>query len=59
MLLILFGLPGSGKNFVGRILQEDFGFLFHDADDDLPDEMREAIQSQQIPRCATLICKTS
>lgn len=48
MLLILFGLPGSGKNYVGRILAEDFGFHFHDADDDLPTDMREAIIHHQI-----------
>lgn len=47
MLLILFGLPGAGKNYVGRILAEDFGFHFHDGDDDLPLDMRAAIQNKQ------------
>ncbi len=48
MLIILFGLPGSGKNYVGRVLAEDFGFYFHDADDLLPDDMRTAIVNHQI-----------
>lgn len=48
MLIILFGLPASGKNYVGRILAEDFGFCFHDADDNLPKDMREAIVNHQI-----------
>lgn len=47
MLLILFGLPGAGKNYVGRILAEDFGYHFHDGDDDLPTEMRTAIAQGQ------------
>ncbi|MBZ0294616.1 MAG: AAA family ATPase [Anaerolineae bacterium] len=48
MLIILFGQPGAGKNFAGRIFAEDFGFTFYDADDDLPPEMRAAIQHKQI-----------
>lgn len=44
MLLYLFGLPAAGKNYVGEILAEDFGFHFHDADHDLTAEMREAIR---------------
>lgn len=48
VLLILFGLPGVGKNYVGRILAEDYGFYFRDADDDLPDDMRETIIRHEI-----------
>lgn len=33
---------------MGRILAGDFGFHFHDADDDLPNDMREAITHHQI-----------
>jgi len=47
-LLILFGLPGTGKNFTGRVLRDDFGFAFHDGDDDLPPEMLAAIQRKEI-----------
>ena len=48
MLLILFGLLGSGKNFVGEILRADYGFFFYDADTDIPPEMAEAIQHERI-----------
>jgi shikimate kinase len=34
-LLVLFGLPGTGKTYVGKILEKDFGFFLHDGDTDL------------------------
>jgi gluconate kinase len=46
VLIIVFGLPGAGKTYVGRILQECFGFFFYDGDNDLPDRMRAAIAAQ-------------
>src|SRR5690606_4548719 len=46
-LLVLFGIPGAGKTYVGRVLAADFGFHFRDVDQDLPDEMREAIVNKQ------------
>jgi shikimate kinase len=57
LLIILFGLSGSGKNYVGRILRDDFGFLFYDADTDLTPEMQDAIKRQMLipdfqTRCA-------
>ena len=48
MLIFLFGLPAAGKNYVGRILADDYCFHFHDADDDLPPDMLRAIQNKQI-----------
>jgi gluconokinase len=48
MLLILFGLSGSGKNYVGRMLRDEYGMYFYDADTDLTPEMRDAIRNQQI-----------
>lgn len=48
MLIVLFGQPGTGKNYAGRIFAEDFGFFFYDADDDLPPDMWDAIQRKQI-----------
>ena len=42
-LLILFGLPGAGKTFVGQLLRSDFGFAFHEADDDIPDDYRQQV----------------
>ncbi|NDJ33835.1 MAG: hypothetical protein GYB64_04170, partial [Chloroflexi bacterium] len=44
MLLILFGLPGAGKNYAGRIIAEMVDGHFHDADDDLTSEMRGYIE---------------
>jgi gluconate kinase len=47
MLIYLFGLPAAGKNYVGEVLAEEFGFHFHDADCDLTAEMHEAIRLGQ------------
>lgn len=44
-LLITFGLPGAGKTYVARVFHE-FGFFVHDGDDDLTDEMKTAIATQ-------------
>ena len=43
LLLILFGLPGAGKTFAGQLLRSDFGFTFHEADDDIPDGYRQLV----------------
>lgn len=48
MLIILFGLSGSGKNFIAEILQETFDFDWLDGDDFLTAEMKEAIQHKKI-----------
>jgi len=48
VLIILFGLPAAGKNYVGRILADDYDFYFHDSDDDLPPDMLQTIQNKQI-----------
>ena len=45
-LYVTFGLPGAGKTYAARLF-EQFGFTVHDADDDLPDVMRQAISTQQ------------
>jgi gluconokinase len=47
MQLILFGLSGSGKNYVGEIFAKHFEFYFWDADTVLPAEMRECINRQE------------
>ena len=47
MLIILFGLSGSGKNFVGEILAKEFHFYYWDADSALPLDMRQAIVDQE------------
>lgn len=48
MLLILFGLPGAGKSFAGRLLRDRFGFYFHEADDDIPDDYKRAVAAGQV-----------
>lgn len=47
MLIYLFGLPAAGKNFVGRVLAEAFGFTFYDGDLDLTQEMRDAVREER------------
>jgi gluconokinase len=44
MLIYLFGLPAAGKNYVGQVLAEEFGYTFYDGDLDLPPEMRAAVR---------------
>lgn len=44
---MLFGVPGAGKTYVGRVLANITDFHFHDLDQDLPDDMREAIIHKQ------------
>jgi gluconate kinase len=48
MLLILFGLSGAGKNFVGEILAKEFDYYFWDADKDLPEAMRVKILKKEL-----------
>jgi gluconate kinase len=48
MLLILFGLPGVGKSFAGQVLHSDFGFAFHEADDDIPDDYRQLVLAGEV-----------
>jgi gluconate kinase len=47
MLIYLYGLAGAGKNYVGGVLEDTFGFTFYDADLDLTDELREAVRTRQ------------
>lgn len=46
VIYVAFGLPGAGKSYAARVF-ERFGFYVHDADEDLPDDMRQAIATQQ------------
>lgn len=47
MILYLYGLAAAGKNYVGGVLEESFGFTFYDGDLDLTDELREAVRAEQ------------
>lgn len=46
MIVILFGLAGSGKNYVGELLSQETSFHFWDADNILTDEMLQCIQTK-------------
>ena len=48
LLIILFGLQGTGKTFVGKIFEKYFNYYFYDGDRDLTDEMKEAIKVQRV-----------
>ncbi len=42
-IIVLFGLPGAGKSYIGDLLQSDFGFYHYDGDCSLPKIMKQAI----------------
>jgi gluconate kinase len=44
VFLYLFGLPAAGKNYVGQVLADEFGYTFYDGDLDLTDELRHAVR---------------
>lgn len=46
-LIYFFGLPATGKNYVGRVLAEEFGYTFYDGDIDLTSEMRDAVREER------------
>jgi gluconate kinase len=48
MLLILFGLPGAGKSYAGEMLSVEFGFYFHEADEDIPDDYRRLVAAGEV-----------
>lgn len=45
-LIVIFGLPGAGKSFVGKVLQNDFGFYLYEGDQDMPHTLKTAIENQ-------------
>jgi len=48
MIIILFGLSGSGKTYIGNILAKYFDFFHFDADQLLTDEMNKYIAENKI-----------
>lgn len=48
MLIILFGKPAVGKNFVGSILEKKFGFYFYDMDKYISKKLQNKIQNNQV-----------
>ena len=47
-LIILFGLPGTGKTFVGKVFKKYFDYYFYEGDKDLTEEMKIAIKVQKV-----------
>lgn len=47
-LVVVFGIPGVGKSYVGRIIESDFGYYCYDADEDLTEEMIASIKQEQV-----------
>eukprot|EP01124_Arcella_intermedia_P020813 TRINITY_DN28348_c0_g1_i1.p1 TRINITY_DN28348_c0_g1~~TRINITY_DN28348_c0_g1_i1.p1 ORF type:complete len:186 (+),score=56.19 TRINITY_DN28348_c0_g1_i1:40-597(+) len=45
VFIVLFGNPGVGKSYIGSLLESNFGFYWYDADVDLTEEMKEAIEN--------------
>ena len=47
MIKLLFGKAGSGKSYIGKLASVAYAFHFHDADEDLPERFRRAIENQE------------
>jgi gluconate kinase len=47
-LIVLFGLPGTGKSYVGKIFEKYFNYYFYDGDEDLTPEMKAAIKTKTV-----------
>ena len=45
MIIYLYGLPGVGKNYIGEIFKNKFNFIFIDADDYLPINMKTKLKN--------------
>ncbi len=48
MIIILFGLPGVGKNYIGDLLSKKYNFYFYDADKAMTSKVKELIKQNQI-----------
>src|SRR5882724_2461874 len=46
-LLVLFGLPGTGKTYIGKILEKYFGYHFFVGDQDMPKRLIHALEKQE------------
>ncbi len=46
-VLFLFGLAGAGKTYVGQLVSTLTGWPLYDADDDISDDMKQALAEQR------------
>lgn len=49
IILILFGPPGVGKNYIGKLFQDHFGFKFFDADSLFTNQMKNFLKAGKFP----------
>ena len=47
-LIVVFGQPGSGKTYIGKLLQKHFGFYFYEGDDSMPQALKDAIVQEKV-----------
>lgn len=47
-LIVLFGLPGTGKTYVGKIFEKYFNYYFYEGDNDLTLEMKASIKTKTV-----------
>jgi gluconate kinase len=47
-IIVVFGLPGAGKSFVGKILQQHFNHFHYDGDISMPADMLKKINKQAV-----------
>jgi gluconate kinase len=47
MIIYLYGLPATGKNFIGEIIKEKYNFYFQDADLYLPQNMKIKLRNKE------------
>lgn len=47
-LIVIMGLPGSGKTSLGKITAERLGYTFYDMDDTMPKEMKDKMKNNQL-----------
>ncbi len=47
MIFVVFGLPGTGKTFVGKLLNEKLGYYYYEGDTVMPDDIKDAVFKKQ------------
>lgn len=48
MLFVVFGLPGTGKTYVGKLLSEKLGYYYYEGDTVMPKDMQDAVVNKQV-----------
>lgn len=48
MIFVVFGLPGAGKTYVGKILSKKLGWFYYDGDISLSREIKHAVRKKEV-----------